>query len=519
MTKETKNKLLKVLLVIFALCLHLAVFYSAARFVWNLINTKCTVIYQETCQATVHGATEQEVNFFGSPTVVIASPNAGFEFVEWSDGVKTKVRNDLFVTKSFTVYPICRMVMLDAPVVCINAEVETSEITKEEYVNCSISILNTDESYSITEASAKIRGRGNGTWWHAKKSYRIKFNKKTSVLGSDYKAKSWALIAVQSDKTLSRNALAFAVSERMESVEYTSSCKYVEVFLNDEYLGVYNLCDVIETGEGRVDISGEDDETSPGFLVEIEGRAAETGTENIDYFTFDETYYEIKTPDLSDYADSDDGDDSYNIKFVSYIKTFFAECYAALDGGDYGAVTKIIDVESFAETYIIHEVFAVIDCGYASVYLYKKSGDGKLTSGPVWDFDSAGGNFNYNYATEEECSPEMPLIAEILNVWYNKLLKFDEFRELVREKLAYYKEPFFETLELVNTDNPESFYALYEKELRRNFEKWQILEGVNIYDEPASVYTITTLEGQFDYLYDWLTARYYFVCEQYGAES
>lgn len=482
------------------------------------LNTfKYSVTYLQTSRATICGEAEQKVFPYGNASSVTAEADAGYEFVGWSDGVTSATRSDEKITSDVSVSPICDMVALDMPIVCISTGDATSEITREEYVNCSVSITNTDEAYTITEASAKIRGRGNGSWWHDKKSYKIKFNKKTSVLGSDYKAKSWTLIAAHSDKTLSRNALAFAVSEEMENIEYTPSCKFVEVFLNEEYIGVYSLCDAIQTGEGRVDISG-DDGGSPGFLIEIEGRAAETGTENVDYFVFDETYYEIKTPDLSDYADVEADDNAYNIQFTSYIKAFFTGCYAALDGGDYNAVTELVDVDSFAETYIIHEVFGVVDSGYASVFLYRKAGDGKLTSGPVWDFDSAGGNFDYIYASEEECSPEMPLIAKILNVWYNKLLNFDEFTALVKEKLVYYKESFFNALDLVKTDNPESFYAVYKKSLERNFEKWRILPGVKIYDEPKSVYSITTLEGQFDYLYNWLTERYYFVCGQYGVE-
>lgn len=518
MIRKTRNRILKILLVLFALCLHLAVLYVAIKAVKRFLNTTFTVSYQMTYQTTMAGELVQEVKRFGSTTAVTAVPDLGYEFVEWSDGVKTPTREDKFVIKSFAVYPICKVAVLDAPVICISTEERASVESREEYVNCSISVIDTDESYSITEAPAQIRGRGNGSWWYDKKSYKIKFEEKTSVLGSDYKAKSWSLIATHSDKTLSRNAAAFDLSERMENIEYTSVCECVEVFLNDEYIGVYSLCDAIETGDGRVDISGEDDGSNPGFLIEIEQRAADSGTENIDYFVFDELSYEIKTPDLSSYIASGEEEVTYNTEFTSYITSFFSECYEALDGGDYGAVTELIDVDSFAETYIIHEVFGVIDSGYASFYLYRKAGGGKLISGPIWDFDSSGGNFNYLYATEAECSPEIPLIAEIHNVWYNKLLKFDEFNKLVKEKLIYYKNAIFEMLGLLETDNPDGIYAAYGRSLERNFEKWQTL-GVFVYDEPESVYSITTVAGQFDYLRNWLTERYYYVCTQYGAEQ
>lgn len=172
MIRKTRNRILKILLVLFALCLHLAVLYVAIKAVKRFLNTTFTVSYQMTYQTTMAGELVQEVKRFGSTTAVTAVPDLGYEFVEWSDGVKTPTREDKFVIKSFAVYPICKVAVLDAPVICISTEERASVESREEYVNCSISVIDTDESYSITEAPAQIRGRGNGSWWYDKKSYK-----------------------------------------------------------------------------------------------------------------------------------------------------------------------------------------------------------------------------------------------------------------------------------------------------------------------------------------------------------
>ena len=40
--------------------------------------------------------------------------------------------------------------------------------------------------------------------------------------------------------------------------------------------------------------------------------------------------------------------------------------------------------------------------------------------------------------------------------------------------------------------------------------------GQYVWPEPASVYSIDTLDGHFDYVYNWLNTRYAYICEQYS---
>src|SRR5690606_32647196 len=107
--------------------------------------------------------------------------------------------------------------------------------SKEEYIKASIKITQGFQGEVIYEGLTEVKGRGNSTWGMPKKPYRLKLDKKADLLGmpSD---KSWALMANYGDQSLMRNEIAFEVSRRLE-LEYTPSQKYVEFFLNGEYMG------------------------------------------------------------------------------------------------------------------------------------------------------------------------------------------------------------------------------------------------------------------------------------------
>src|SRR4029079_12687143 len=66
------------------------------------INT-FTLTYTAGANGTISGTTPQTVNFGASGTAVTAVPNAGFQFVQWSDGVLTATRTDTNVTANVNV--------------------------------------------------------------------------------------------------------------------------------------------------------------------------------------------------------------------------------------------------------------------------------------------------------------------------------------------------------------------------------------------------------------------------------
>ena len=447
----------------------------------------------------------------------VEQPEFAWEFI-WSDGKSGTTRGDgaLADGKTFvgTYQPRC----YECPVICINTDDGEGITSKTEYKSGTVTLMNTSESFCFEDVSAQIRGRGNSSWGQPKKSYRIKFDEKRSMMGTAYAARNWTLIANFSDKTLSRNAIAYEFASMLPNIEFSSIYKFVELYLDGEYLGVYLLCDQIQTGNGRVDVDETlDGDSDTGYLIEVDNRATNEGVLGVDYFkAADGKTYTMKTPDTDD--------PNYDPKiYLTYIENYVNQCISIMETKDWNQICKYIDVNSFVDTYIVQELFCNLDCHSFSFFLYKEKG-GKIYAGPVWDFDIGSGNNNYGLGTEQECKHDQDIINEgtlwvgSKNHWYKRLLKCDEFVALVRMKLIEYQSEFEQIIALTetNAENKTSYYAMYSQAMERNFERWDIM-GKYIWPNPeVLVSKNNTLKLQLDYLNLWLYNRYRTVCEYYG---
>lgn len=406
---------------------------------------------------------------------------------------------------------------LELPYIEINTENNVAITSKDEYVKADVSVGGTENgSFDMEQTSAKIKGRGNSTWGQPKKPYKIKFDKKQSMFGSSYKAKSWVLLANYFDKSLSRNALAYMMSSKMEHVDFSPATQYVDVYLNGEYVGAYLLTDQIETGKGRVDID-EDEVTdgNGGYLMELdqpERIEADGAVLGESYFKSNGYSFAFKAPDIED-----DSFINNHEAYINYISSYMDQCFNAMNGTNWDDITNLMDVDTFEETYLIQEIFTNNDCGYSSFYLVKDK-DGKLEAGPVWDFDIGGGNLNYNMGNQTSCPADSMLWAKVANVFYKKLLNHSEFVELVTNDLAKYESGLTEIINLADSTSSTGIYAKYNQALNRNFEKWQIM-GTYVWPEPTDVVALTTVSDQLDYLHNWLTTRLNYMKGQYPSSS
>lgn len=151
-------------------------------------------------------------------------------------------------------------------------------VSKEDYLNASFHFVGATQHSDDTVFKTEVKGRGNSTWGMEKKPYRLKLNKKAPLLGLP-EVKSFALLANYSDKTLLRNAISLCMARQL-GLEYTPSDHFVELYLNGEYQGVYQLTDkvyalkkIIEDDE-IVGTAGQPD-PADGFLLELDDRLDE----------------------------------------------------------------------------------------------------------------------------------------------------------------------------------------------------------------------------------------------------
>ena len=276
--------------------------------------------------------------------------------------------------------------LTNLPTVVINTKDAANISSKETEISSNVYVISEDGTNFVYGEETGVRGRGNASWDFDKKPYRLKFDKKVQLLDAPAKAKKWTLISNHSDKSLMRNILAFEISRRV-GAKYTPYCHPVDVIVNGEYKGCYQLCDQIEINKNRVnitemepeDISGE--ALTGGYLFEIDAYAYNE-PEHARFYSGKGIPVTIKSPD----------DDDIVKQQKEYIENYFKRFENVLfsdnfTNEDYGYRT-MFDTESFIKHFIVGEISGNTDT-YWSTYMYKERGDDKLYTGPVWDFDIA----------------------------------------------------------------------------------------------------------------------------------
>ena len=302
-----------------------------------------------------------------------------------------------------------------------------------------------------------IRGRGNSTWDMPKKSYKIEFIDKQSMLGMP-KERDWALIANHADKTLMKNYLAYRLSADLGAY-YSPRCEFAELYLNREYLGVYQLTETIKIGKNRIRVP----EPSKTFLVEIDAKYRED--EHV-YFTNLGKALNIHYPkELKSLTQ--DTLISFVNNFESYVQLM--EQYKTL------SVDRWIDVDEYIRHYWIQEFTKNLDANfYTSVY-FTWAIDGRIFMGPVWDFDLAFGGHN----TEKD---RLPSEYRLRDHYWNKYLFADaDFLQKSRDFWNAHKSVFYSVL-----DSIDHYLAVLEKAAKNNFKRWDILQSVNNLHHPKA---------------------------------
>jgi hypothetical protein len=456
---------------------------------------------------SIDGKAQQRLAEGETSSVVVAVPNVGYKFKEWSDGV-TDAERSVEVLEDLTLTATFEMEYLELPVFIINTENSKAITSKEVYVPCTITVDNADEEYCFKNYTAQIRGRGNSSWGFPKKPYKLQFvesstnGKKVNLFGNG-SAKTWTLIADYADLSLSRNALAYKVGSLIDEIaDTTTTTQAVEVYLNGSYDGVYLLCEQMQTGKNRVDIEEDlENGVNTGYLLEIDNRAKNEGVEGIDWFKVRNVPFAIKGPDTED--------ELFTTDFVEYIENYITQCFDTLDVS-YEQACELIDMDSFASGYILHELFKSCDVGYYSFYVHKDK-DGKLKCGPVWDFDFSSGNCGWVNLIPDK------LYAKSSNIFFRLMLQHQEFKDLVTEKLEEYGYEIYLTIR-----DWHDYVKQYRNSYERNFVRWstarEFLKTYGDNGQPEAITSIETWEGQVIYLQEWLDQSLDYLYENYLPE-
>jgi CotH kinase protein len=375
-------------------------------------------------------------------------------------------------------------------------------LSKDVYVDATYTLVNPMVSNEAFVLNGKIRGRGNVTWGQPKNPYKVQFAndanyaKITDVLGMK-KNRNWALLADYFDKTLMRNKFAFALSNSAlfnDGLKWNPTGQHLEVYLNNDYVGVYLLMEDIRIDPARLNIKkmGKTD-VDGGYIVEADGYldCYSDGIINLQHHTPYGGLLCIDTPD----------EESITPQQQVYIKSLIDEVEADLHGPK---TLRGVNVASFADWYLLSELlmsgdqrFFSLDWFYSSVRMWKDTeaatnpADRLLNLGPIWDFDLS------THLRVDVC-----WISK--SPWLAKMFEQPDFLNLT---LARWHQKRPELLQFVNA-SLDTYARRLDGAQQRNFARWPVL-GVRIgYGDP---YLLPTYEAQVDVLKTWLSERIAFL--------
>ncbi len=337
-------------------------------------------------------------------------------------------------------------------------------------------------------------------------------NLNVSILGMPPE-NDWVLTANYNDKTFLRNVLAFDIFHKMGY--YSTRTRFCEVVVNNEYQGIYLLGEKIKQDSGRVNIAKlkqEDntgDDVTGGYIIKTD-YYDETNSWMSNFTPMNKpggkvffVYHDPKPDELTQSQKTYIRDFINTLEMVLYNPAFKAPVFG---------YKSYIDINSFADYFILGEVSRNVDAYKKSRFFYKdkKSRDGLLHSGPSWDFDWAWRNllegcvhFNktdgsgWAYKVNEcETWPVPPS-------WEVRMLQDNDFANLVHNRYFALRNNILSQSALENTI--DSVASLLNEAQERHFQKWNIL-GSNT-GTPESGFQPSTYSGVISQFKEWISTR------------
>jgi len=270
------------------------------------------------------------------------------------------------------------------PVIKVETQNGANILNRENWVNMETFTLSdpNNEANDILrtglESKDRIRGRGNSTWGHPKKPYRLRFRENTSFFGLPAR-ENWVLLAEFQDPTFLMNAAAFQLGRNVFELPYTCSYQHVQLYLNGAYQGVYGLTEHRQADPnnegtpGRVKI-----DTEEGWFVELDSYWDEDPkfrTENYDLPIM------IKTPE--------------NLDAIPSIKADWDELCDLMASPEFpeSGYRDLINISSFVDFLMANEIVRNSELWHPKSTFSYKDENKIINMGPLWDFDWA-----YNYS-------------------------------------------------------------------------------------------------------------------------
>lgn len=317
------------------------------------------------------------------------------------------------------------------------------------------------------------------------------------------------------DKSLMYNYVGYELSRSIG--RYASRCKFVELQLNDAYLGVYLFAEKLKRDKNRIDIKSLNESATDitgGYILTIDktsvgdagiGKPLSYFDNNwdddarynniisfrsrydifggvINFPPFAAPYHfnqYLETYFLYEYPKAED----ITFQQQEYIAGYIDQFETAMLTNDFHlsdpTYTNFIDVASFVDYFIINELTRNVDAYRLSTYL-QKDRDGKLAMGPVWDMDIGYDNgdrvpingwvINYNNHVSQD--PWM------VPFWWPKLMEYQQFKTAVKQRWSALRADQLGDSRLTQLVDNTATILKDNGAVERNYKKWD--QGIGV---------------------------------------
>lgn len=398
------------------------------------------------------------------------------------------------------------------PIISINTGGQI--IPDEPSINANMSIIDYSGGNTILDTpndfvgNIAIEKRGQSSqFFFPKNNYAVELKDEfgedmdASLLGMP-EEEDWVLHGPYSDKTLMRNTLAMELARSIG--QYAVRTQWVDLFVNNQYEGVYVLMEKIKRGKDRVDIADLDpdeitgDDLTGGYIIKLDkGDADWESMFDVVFNPGNKLRFQYVYPRRSKIV----------AEQAEYIQSYVDSMELALRSSDLFYEGKrydeYLDLPSFVDHFLLKELARDVDAYRFSSYYYKDkdSKGGLLKAGPVWDFNIAFGNADYcnGYQTwgwiyDEHCDTFNPF-------WWGKMFNDPAFVNLANCRWKELRAgPLSKEVIFAYIDESA---ALLAEPAARNFARWPILNE----DVWPNYQFGGTYQDEINYLKDFISDR------------
>lgn len=336
------------------------------------------------------------------------------------------------------------------------------------------------------------------------------------------------------DKSLLRNVLIYEIANQMGM--YASRTRFVNLYLNNSYNGLYVLMEKIKRDKNRVNISklastsNSGTGLTGGYIFKIDKSTSSNTFQQADYTatnSFRSKYdtggnlitfapfgpkKNIETYFLFDYPDHDDISTQQRQYLQNYVNEFEDSLLSVNFTDTIKGYAKFIDVNSFIETMLLNEFSINPDAYRLSTFFYKDKSS-KIKSGPIWDYNLAFGNYDKYYIYSGTTwifnfnNFNFPDNLWLVPFWWKRFLKDPNFVKLLKQKWVNLRAGVLSSSNIQSIINNKYNLLTKNNAINKQFHRWDFLGKRLAYNSYVGLtysdelnYLLTTIQRRLEWM-------------------